>query len=120
MKKIYLCMPYSHPEIDRREARFRLSNQLAARLIEKGFNVLSPISHSHPIAEFMNNHNDSNFWTRLDIEWIKHCDEMFVANHPAWRSSKGIAKEIQAAIDLGIPVRLVDLTTGGVICDVEL
>lgn len=118
MKKIYLCMPYSHPDEDIRISRFRMVNQLAAMLIEKGFNVLSPISHSHPIAEYMDNHNDSNFWVNLDAQWIGCCDEMFVANHPDWRSSRGIAKEIRIARDLGIPVKLVKLTTGEVIYDV--
>ena len=44
-KKIYLAIPYS----GHIEKSFRLANEIAAELIQKGFIVFSPISMSHPI-----------------------------------------------------------------------
>ena len=45
--KIYLAIPYTGIE----EESFNIANKVAARLIEDGHIVVSPISHSHSIRE---------------------------------------------------------------------
>jgi nucleoside 2-deoxyribosyltransferase len=48
MKKIYLAGPYSHWNPAVRAIRFHKLNEKAAELLNAGFLVFSPISHSHP------------------------------------------------------------------------
>jgi len=47
---IYLACPYSHPDSNVREYRFKMANRAAAKLMRDGHIVYSPISHTHPIA----------------------------------------------------------------------
>jgi len=48
---IYLATPYSDPDPEVREFRYREVNKAAAQLISEGHHVFSPISHTHPIAQ---------------------------------------------------------------------
>ena len=111
MEKVYLAIPYSHRSEVVRESRFELANQIAAYLIDQGFNVLSPISHSHPIAKYMDNHNESVFWTKMDIEWLACCDKMIVVKTVGWKLSSGIKDELRFADATGIPVYSIDPDT---------
>lgn len=106
--KIYLAAPYSH--IDKRvcEKRFTLVCRKAAELMDRGFVVFSPISHSHPISHFTHaDANDSDFWIRQDLPFLKMCDEIWVYQLPGWEKSKGIKQEITRAEQLRKPVRYV-------------
>lgn len=47
---IYIAVPYSHKEESVRLARFESVNRAACFLMNKGYHVFSPISHTHPIA----------------------------------------------------------------------
>ena len=46
MKKLYLALPYSGQE----NYSFRKANYQAGMLMDQGYVVYSPISHTHPIA----------------------------------------------------------------------
>ena len=109
MKKIYLAIPYSHQDPKVREERFELVNKMAARLIEEGYNVLSPISHSHPISLDMDNSNKSEFWCNLSLEWLVYCDEMHVCCIDGWKESKGVKREIEFAKENNIPIIYLDM-----------
>jgi hypothetical protein len=101
---IYLAVPYSHASYKIREARFHAANKKAAELIKQGHIVISPISHSHPIADHLSNHNDSEFWCKQDEVFLNMADQMWVLKLPGWRKSKGIAHEKAMAKRLGKPV----------------
>jgi len=99
--KIYLCIPYSHIDPDVRHQRFDTANRGAAKLIKEGHVVFSPISHSHPIAPYIGNPNNSAFWVAQDLSFIEWCDEMHVICIDGWRESKGIKAEMAEANRLG-------------------
>lgn len=107
-KKIYLAIPYSHPDVEIRKVRFELANEMSAKLLQQGYNVLSPISHSHPISLYMDNSNDGDFWCERSLEWLKYCDELWIYCLSGWKDSKGIKKEIIAAQMLNIPILYLD------------
>ena len=69
-KKIYLAIPYSDPDPEVRKGRFELVNRMAVELLEEGFNIWSPISHSHPISLYMDNSNDSDFWCENSLAFL--------------------------------------------------
>ena len=111
MKKIYLAAPYSSDDPQEREHRFLIVNWVAAKLMEAGNVVFSPISHSHPIAKYLHNHNDSDFYCAQDLAFLPHCDEVCVVNLTGWMFSRGVGRELAEARRLGMPCYLVDPMT---------
>ena len=106
MKRIYLCAPYSSNDKSVILERVYLVNKKAAELMDKGYNVFSPISHSHAISEHTKaNALDHDFWLNQDLSFIEWCDEVWVYPLPGWEESSGIKREIEYAIKLGKVVR---------------
>lgn len=104
---IYLASPYSHADIAVREQRFRAACLAAARLIEAGHVVFSPIAHGHPIAQ----HGlpaDWTFWEPFDREHLERSDEVVLLMLDGWQESVGVQAEIQIARELGKPIRYLD------------
>ena len=114
MKKIYLASPYSHPDKAVCNDRFRAACKTAAKLMQDGYNVMSPIAHSHPVARYIGNHLDHDFWLEQDLSFLDSwADEMWVLMIDGWDESKGIAREIIHAEKIGLPVKYIlmrDLT----------
>jgi len=101
---IYLASPYSHPDSDVHEHRYREACYTTASLLRVGHVVYSPIIHSHPLVEH-GLPTDWTFWQQTDRELLRRCDEVIVLTLVGWRESIGVAAEIALARDLGKPVR---------------
>ena len=104
---IYLASPYTHLDLHVREWRFREACRAAAHLLRAGVAVLSPIAHSHPIAQF-GMPTSWEFWSQVDREYLARCDALAVLTLPGWRESVGVQAEIAYAHELGIPVFYVE------------
>jgi hypothetical protein len=103
--KIYIACPYSHPQQAVRDARVLAADKYAAKLMEQGHIVFSPLSHSHPISKHCKvDPTDHDFWLRQDLPWLEMCDEMHVLCLPGWESSRGIATESNRAASIGMIV----------------
>ena len=107
--KIYLACPYSHPVKAVRNDRFRAANKKAAELMQGGHIVFSPLSHSCPIADYLDNHIDHDFWMKQDLTLLEWCDQMWILDidNGAWKESRGINAEKRYAEKIGIPVRVI-------------
>ena len=92
---IYLASPYTGTEEEMQE-RYEAAVRCCAWLMAQGFNVYSPIVHSHPIAQVMNNQKNGEFWLEKDGPYIEMCERIAVLRLPGWEKSKGIAHEIDA------------------------
>lgn len=103
---IYLACPYSHPDIAIRIARFEAANLAAAKLIEGGKHVFSPISHTHPIEMAAKGKLPMGweYWAAYDERMIGYCDRLIVLAIEGWTKSTGVQAEIAIARRLGIPV----------------
>ena len=101
---IYLGCPYSDPDPLIREQRFNAVNAYAARLMNDGKYVFSPISHGHPIALAGDLPNDFAFWEGLCREMMSHCGELRILMLPGWQESVGVLAELLIADELGIPI----------------
>ncbi len=105
MKKIYLATPYSsHADLVVRKARFEVVNKIAALLMNKGYLVFSPISHTHPIALAGDLPKGWEFWREYDLTFIEWCDEVFVLKQNGWKESVGVIAEIKIAKELNKPI----------------
>lgn len=101
---IYLASPYSHPDPEVREKRFRDVCHAAGRLMRLGLHIYSPIAHSHPIAMQTDLPTSWEFWSAYDEAIISRCSEVRVLTIAGWETSIGITAEIEIANRLGIPV----------------
>ena len=111
--KIYLAAPFNHPNPKVREARVEAVNKKAAELMEQGYLVFSPLSHSYPISKYCTvDPCDNDFWLRQDLWILKTCDEFHILCLKGWWESKGIkaemayAKAIMRCGEIGLKVVL--------------
>lgn len=109
-RMIYLASPYSHEDKDIRQMRFTTVCIVAAKLLNKGLLVFSPIAHTHWIAVYGQLETGFNRWRELDEAMIDRCTEMYVLCIQGWKESKGVQHEIQYANDIGLPVKYIDLS----------
>lgn len=108
MKLIYLACPYCHDDPKVEEQRVEKATYEAARLMAGGFNVFSPLTHSHHVTQHLPPEyaHDHDFWLSRDLQIIDKCDAVYVLCLDGWTESKGVAVEIKYAEDNGIPVRM--------------
>jgi len=104
---IYLACPYSHPDNNVREHRFKMANRAAAKLMREGHIIYSPISHTHPIAVEGDLPLDWAYWQSVDEFYIRLCERVIVLMLTGWESSKGVQAEIEIAQSLDKPVEFV-------------
>lgn len=113
-KIIYLGIPYTWDA----EKSFKIANKVTADLMNKGYVVFSPVSHSHPVADYLDEslRYDQDFWMKQDLTILEKCDEMYiVCIHNEGRvgavlieKSKGCQSEIEKAKELNLPIKVYD------------
>ena len=105
----YLAAPYTHSDPAVLEARYVAANRACAALMADG-PVFSPISHSHPVADYMDPalRLDHAFWQEQDTAILSHCSRVVVLKVDGWRESKGVLAEIAKAYELRIPVEYME------------
>ena len=96
----YMAHPYSAPTPEGEAANFKMANEYAAELIELGFEVYSPISHTHPIH--MEIAQDYERWMDLDKQYLYRCDALILC--PGWENSSGCKVEKEWFEEHGKPV----------------
>ncbi len=107
---VYLACPYAHDDKPVMEMRFRMANIIAGQLMQMGYFVFSPISHSHPIAENCNmDAVDHEFWLQQDAAIFVHCEIMMILAIDGWRESYGVQREMEWAKSLDMPIVLVHI-----------
>lgn len=106
---VYLACPYTHPDPDVMEKRFRIANRAAHKLMNIGLFVFSPISHTHPIAKEGNLPREWDYWKGYDTTMIARCQKMIVVKAEGWEDSKGVRAEIAIAEQLGIYVEYMEV-----------
>ena len=108
-KLIYLAAPYSDATPEVMEQRFFAINEAVACIIKaEAIVVYSPVSHWHPIALQCELPRGWEFWSRLDLEMINRCDELWVLKLDGWEESVGVTAEVKYARECGMPVCYVD------------
>jgi len=107
-KLIYLAVPYTHPNREVIELRFKAVNKVAAKLMAGGAFVFSPISHTHPIAEEGELLKGWDYWKTYDRLMISKSNMVMVLKLPGWVDSVGVAGELLIADELKIPITYIE------------
>jgi len=84
-KLFYFAHPYTGDE----ENNFILATDRTQKLLDLGYNVLSPVTYTQPL------HGDKersyDFWMDLCMVLLRHCDGIILA--PLWEGSGGCVME---------------------------
>lgn len=108
MIKIYLAIPYTNME----DSAYEQVNLATLLLLNRGYNVISPITHCHPLTkiEGYTVPGTWDFWKNIDFEFIDWADEIFIlVPKEGWtmiQNSKGVQAEIQYAMDNDKPIKV--------------
>ena len=108
---IYLGAPYTHLSPEIRLSRFEKVTCVAAKLIEQGLVVYSPITMTHPIDIVLSGHAStmgSDYWVAFDEAFMEFCSELVVLKLDGWEDSSGLAREIDYFRKKGRTVKFID------------
>jgi len=99
-------------------ANFNMANIRAARLIDLGWHIYSPISHTHPIhaayPPFVGGQVHAP-WYAYDNDFIRTVPFVGIILCPGWEDSSGCRHEKELFEELGR--RILFLHEGGVVTD---
>jgi len=114
LRKIYLAISYTGMT----ESSFKQANIASVLILNKGFNVYSPITHSHPLTlidKFEVPHT-WDYWQHIDYQFIDWADELWVLipdeGIDRLRKSTGVCAEIEYAKLHNRPVQFVEVRNG--------
>ena len=117
LNKIYLAIPYSKMDGN---LSFKLANEIMVHFLNKGNNVFSPITHTHPIVDMGLTSGAWDYWGEYDCQFIDWADEMIIIIPPNNKdingielilSSTGVQAEIEYCNKIGKKVRYFDYET---------
>ena len=95
----YLCHPYSAKTAEGRICNFELCCRRSAKLLLKGYNIFSPIVHSHPIEMASPEmlawplKDRWKFWIDVDMAILEYVGFTGAILAPLWGKSKGCKRE---------------------------
>lgn len=90
----YLATPYSKyargPDM-----AFIDAARLAARLMQAGIDIYSPIAHGHPLSVHGGiSKYDYSIWMPANFKMARRMDALIIGMLPGWDRSEGIAEEV--------------------------
>lgn len=98
MKKIYLACCYTHEDQKVRDDRAEKIMKKAAELIQEGYFVFSPITHSHEMAKKYDLPITFEYWAAANHSMIDWCDTVMVLKLNGWNESKGVKDEVEYSV----------------------
>jgi hypothetical protein len=100
----YLATPYTRYRAGHEKAAEDAARE-AARLMDAGVEVFSPIAHTHPISKFSAVSNtDPNFWLDRDQPFMDAAKGLIVCMLDGWDESSGVEYEIYEFTRAGKPI----------------
>lgn len=110
---IYIASPYSHPDAEVREARYRDVLNYTSTELQKGLVAFSPIVYGHPFAVDLGHAFDHRAWLLFNESLMLRASSIQVLCLPGWLKSKGVSSEIAFAERLRIPVSYIEVDSAG-------
>jgi hypothetical protein len=113
---VYLACPYTHPEINIMELRYRAVTRIASTMLLSGkYFVFSPITHHHPmsieaciVGKGIEGAGGSLMLEQDTLFLSSICTELWIVQLHGWKESGGVKHEIKQAKKLGLPIYTVN------------
>jgi len=101
---VYVATPYTNYATGH-DAAAHDAARISAKLMRLGLSVMSPIVHSHAVAQAGDlDKVDQGFWQRMDQPWVDVAEACIVVTLPGWDTSRGVAHEVASFLAAGKPV----------------
>ena len=100
----YLASPYSHPDIDVREARYQSVMKCSAELLNQNVFVFSPILYSHEMSKLYKMPTDAAYWWNFNRTIMDKCDGLILHAIPGWKESLGVTQELEYAKSINMRI----------------
>jgi len=105
---LYLACPYSHPDETVQRQRYHQACRAAAKLMQAGVVVFSPLANSVPAVELGGLELDHAGFLNIDLQILRRCDEVLVLCVDGWQQSLGVQQELGEAIAFQKPVTMIE------------
>lgn len=105
---LYIACPYSHPDPEIREHRYRMSCMAAAKLFQAGIVAFNPLANSVPAVEFGGIDLAHSDWMAIDLPILRRCDELLILGLDDWTKSEGVKSEMFEALANAKPITLIE------------
>ena len=106
---IYLAIPYTDADPAVMDARAAIADRVAASLVEKGYEVYSPISSWHHIAQKYGLPTYHGYWQTMNEHIMFWCEHIIVITAPGWETSRGVQEEIAYAEQLSMEIEFTEV-----------
>jgi hypothetical protein len=104
----YLATPYTNYPLGM-DTAFEDACVLLAKLVDAGWDVYSPIVHSHPLTGYSSHLvSDHAFWAKYDLPMMERADFMLIGGLLGWNRSAGIRREMNWFKSVSKPVFFVE------------
>jgi hypothetical protein len=103
----YLATTYTIHKTGKEQANLDAS-KMSAFLQDNDIFVFSPVAHFHDMHGFSKNGDDYEFWMKYCFKFVSLSKGVIVCTMPGWEQSKGIAREVKLALELGLPAIYTD------------
>ena len=101
---IYLASPFTASTREVMDSRYLAACKAAARLMQAGNIVFSPIAHGYGIHYHGGTPCDFEFWRKSNFAWLDRCDIMAVLKIEGWDYSAGVLCEITHCEEKSKPI----------------
>lgn len=109
MKRIFLSMPYTQVLYKKFNKYIEPIAQVVYVIIDGGAVPVCPVLVHHHAYTLNNPTIDYEKWFQAAISDLKTCDEVWVLKLPTWKTSSGVAREIELATELNLHVQYIDM-----------
>lgn len=107
---IYLASPYTADTREKEEKNYLSVLRFMGKIMTNRLTnntVWSPIVHNHMFSVFYELPKDHLFWRERNHDFIRRCDELWIACIDGWEKSEGVLDEIKFARTCDIPVKYI-------------
>ena len=110
---IIVTGPYSSKDENLKKLRINTISNACLKLMYAGEISVSPLIFGLALIEKTGQDlpDTYDFWNKFCHEFVNISNKMYVLNMDGWESSNGTKDEIKKAIEIGIPIYLVDQTS---------
>ena len=108
MKKIFIAIPYNHPDDEVKKYRLDTIKSHCIKIFEEGNAPVSPLLMGLSLADHGGLPTDTNTWVSYCKTLVATCDEFHVLTVDGWDNSLGVKTEINTGLEFGLEIKYIN------------